>query len=430
MQSQLSFLAEEEWVRQSLFRRDPLLRVQVHHLVEQVERLRSAMGEGVLQVLRLRVLFELEVAPLFQLVVEGAVVLGWRAEDAEGAVQHLLVALAEVDGLGLQELAEQAPQRPHVDAQQVVFAAQDDLGRPVPETDDAVALAPLEEARLLGKSEVGQLEHPVSGDQNIFGLDVAVEDHFAVQDVDGLQQLHHDVLDLLPLQGSAALLEPLEESGLAELEDAVDFVGVRAPLLEDVEQPHEVGVLSQLLQKRNFPHRRVVDSVGDVFEEEGLERHDRVGFRVDALVHFAVGALAELLYDLVLTDVGLPKLDSTRVELGPLSEHLRVLLRLAQLASGLRLEALVDAVVQRIRVVALLVLGLQLLAVHLELRVLIGVEHVLRHLHVLVDASKLILLIRLFDILLVVLVQLLLLVSDILELPSLGNGMLKFLHLQ
>ena len=386
---------------ESLFRSDSLLRVQIHHLVEKVESLGSAVREGVLQVLWLRVHLELEVAPLLQLVVEGAVILGGSAEDAEGTVENLVVAFAEVDGLGLHELAEQASQRPHVNAQQVIFTSQNDLGCPVPETHDAVTLPSLQEARLLGKSKVGQLEHPVAGDQNVFGLDVAMEDHFAVQDVDGLEQLHHNVLDLLPLQGSAPLLETREESALAELEHAVDFVRLRAPLLQDIEQSDEIGVFGQLLQKRNFPHRRVVDSVGDIFEEEGLERHDGVGFRVDALVDFAVGALAELLHDLVLADVGLSELDGARVELGALSEHLRVLLRLAQLASGLRLEALVDAIVQRIRVVSLLVLSLQLLPVHLKLRLLIGVEHVLRHLHVLVDAS---LLIRLLDVLLVVLV--------------------------
>ena len=67
---------------------------------------------------------------------------------------------------------------------------------------------------------------------------------------------------------------------------------------------------------------------------------------MDELIDFAVGALAELLHDLVIADVGLSKLYGALVELGALSKNLLVLLRLAQLAGGLRLEALVDAIVQ------------------------------------------------------------------------------------
>jgi hypothetical protein len=177
---------------------------------------------------------ELEVLPLLQLQVEWAVVLVRGAQDPEHFVQNLLVAFAVEDGFGLHQFSEKAAEGPHVHSEQVILTPEDDLRGSVPETDDTVALSSLEETSLLGKAEIRQLESPLAVDQNVFRLDVSVQDHFSMKNVDGLKHLEHDPFDCAPLQGLVPLGKLRKQGCLAEFEHAVDTVFLRPPLFQHV----------------------------------------------------------------------------------------------------------------------------------------------------------------------------------------------------
>ena len=114
-----------------------------------------------------------------------------------------------------------------------------------------------------------------------------------MKNIDGLQQLPQDAFDLGPFQWLVSLRQFLEQCCFAVLKDAMNLVRLGAKFFEDVQEPDEVGVLIQLFEDRNLPHRRIVDSVRYVLEQERLQRHQRVRFGVHALRHLAVGSFTQ-----------------------------------------------------------------------------------------------------------------------------------------
>jgi len=114
-----------------------------------------------------------------------------------------------------------------------------------------------------------------------------------MKNIDGLQQLPQDAFDLGPFQWLVSLRQSLEQCCFAVLKDAMNLVRLGAKFFEDVQEPDEVGVLIQLFEDRNLPHRRIVDPVRHVLEQERLQRHQRVRFCVHALRHFTVGSFTQ-----------------------------------------------------------------------------------------------------------------------------------------
>jgi len=62
-----------------------------------------------------------------------SMILSWSAQDEEAAVQDLQVVLESEDGSQSEELSENAPDRPDVNAKEVIFRAQDDLWSTIPQ---------------------------------------------------------------------------------------------------------------------------------------------------------------------------------------------------------------------------------------------------------------------------------------------------------
>jgi hypothetical protein len=196
-------------------------------------------------------------------------------------------------------LSEDTAHRPHVDASRVLSTAEQDLRRTVPQSDHLVGVCAERDTKSAGEPEVGELEVVVLVDEEVLGLEVAVEDAVSVAVAHALTQLHHELLDHLIVHGqglsiqAGALWESLAPPTLAdgqrlhvllqvaveELKDEVQLVAVG---VDDVEQAHDVGVV-HLLEQRDLPDGRRRDALVLGFEADLLERDDALVLRGEVL---------------------------------------------------------------------------------------------------------------------------------------------------
>ena len=105
------------------------------------------------------------------------------------------------------------------------------------------------------------------------------------------------------------------------LEYAVDNILLGARLLEHIEQPHEIWIVGQLLEYRDFPHGGVINTIGHILklnwskisstylEQKCLQSHNRICWLVDGFEHFPVGPLSELSESPVLAKLCSSELD-------------------------------------------------------------------------------------------------------------------------
>ena len=166
-----------------------------------------------------------------------------------------------------------ASRGPHVDGGRVELGAEEDVRRAVPQRDDLGRVAPHRDAERPRQPEVGQLQLAALVDQQVLGLQVAVQDVAAVAVREAAQQLKpgmkvpfernctsrkfkiakfnlherlHNVRVNLAVEGVEVLLEVL----VAVLEDQGEF----AVRVEDVVEADNVAVV-QLLEQADFAQR-------------------------------------------------------------------------------------------------------------------------------------------------------------------------------
>jgi uncharacterized protein (UPF0212 family) len=131
-------------------------------------------------------------------------------------------------------------------------------------------------AKGAGQPKVGELEVAVLVDEQVLGLEVAVQDAVGVAVAHALAQLHHELLDHVVVHvehlvrqpralgqrlSAAALadgqrLHVLLQVAVEELKHQVQLVAVG---VHDVEQPHDVGVV-HLLEQRDLADSRRRDA--------------------------------------------------------------------------------------------------------------------------------------------------------------------------
>lgn len=96
----------------------------------------------------------------------------------------------------LDHLRHDAPDAPNVDARILAVVPQQHLRSPLPQGDDFVGERVHGEPLDLGQAEVRDLDLQVGGEQQVLGLQVAVEDAHGVAVCDAEQHLVGDALDL------------------------------------------------------------------------------------------------------------------------------------------------------------------------------------------------------------------------------------------
>ena len=98
-------------------------------------------------------------------------------------------------------------------------------------------------------------------EEDIVWFDVPVEDHLAVHDVDGREQLLHHGLYLGERHGGFLLRKELAQSRSAVLEDAVNDLVLVAIVLDDIQDLDEVRLVTETLKERNLSHSGIVDAI-------------------------------------------------------------------------------------------------------------------------------------------------------------------------
>ena len=94
------------------------------------------------------------------------------------------------------QLGKHRSHTPHIDRATVVTCAVEQLGRPIPARDDLMRHGHGGIGKAPGEPEIGQLDLAVRRDQQVVGLDVAVQHEVGVAEPDGPTQHAHPGLDV------------------------------------------------------------------------------------------------------------------------------------------------------------------------------------------------------------------------------------------
>jgi len=168
--------------------------------------------------------------------------------DLEDAVELVHGGGAGEDGLPVDHLPQDAAHGPHVDAGAVLGGAEKDLGGAVPAGGDVVGQHGAARGFHAGdgpaEPEVADADVAVGVEQQVGGLDVAVEQAGGVHEEEGAQELVDDVLlvdlleDVRPDHGVQVRLH--------KLENQVQVAVVLGP--DNIDQADDVIVAGKLLR--------------------------------------------------------------------------------------------------------------------------------------------------------------------------------------
>ena len=198
-------------------------------------------------------------------------------------------------GVAVEHLYQDTAGAPDVQTGGVVGGAQQDVRRPVPERHHLVRERVGRHRLGSGQTEVGQLELPRTGDEEVLRLDVSVEDPAGVTEGEAAQELKHEELDVPLGEAARVVLQVLGQVRPQVLEHQ----GQAGLGVDDVVEGHDVGVL-QVLQQTRLPDGREGGPLL-LLQPDLLQRHHLVGQVAEASEHGGVAALAQLLQ----LDVGL-----------------------------------------------------------------------------------------------------------------------------
>lgn len=225
-------------------------------------------------------------------------------EDLEDLVN---LGIAREERLAGTHLGEDAADGPHVNAGGVLASTEQDLRGAVPQSNDLVGVSAQGNTEGARKTKVGQLQVAVSIDQQVLGLQVAVEDAVGVAVADAVAKLPHELLDhglaeaettqglgaalgqslAAAAVGDGESLHVLLQVEVEELEDEVELVAVG---VDNVEEAHDVGV-AHLLEEGDFADGGGGDALVLGLEADLLQRHNATAIEeVSGLVDDTVRA--------------------------------------------------------------------------------------------------------------------------------------------
>lgn len=240
-------------VLEHLSRGDAFLRVQGERLDEQIDAVGAYDAEP-----------HLVPVPPARRVLAGHGVL-WQPGDAgpvvfcrsaDGLADHLDLVELVVAGhvrRAKDELCEDSADGPNVDGAAVVSGAEEQLRRAVPTGDDVGSHVAMGVGEAPRETEIGKLDLAVGGDEQVVGLDIAVQDEVLVAEPHGAGEHAHPGLDVCGAVADVVGVAD-EHFEVAEREVLEHQVEVLVLGGEDGEERDDVWVL-QLLQVLEFAHR-------------------------------------------------------------------------------------------------------------------------------------------------------------------------------
>lgn len=233
--------------------------------------------------------------------------LGGRSQEAERLENLVNFRVAREKRLAGTHLGKDGSYGPHVDTSRVLATTKQDLGGAVPQGDDLVGVGAQGDTEGAGKTEIRQLEVTLAVDQQVLGLEVAVQNTVAVAVSDAGAKLPHELLyhgvsQAQTAQGFAGALRQCLASATVsdgqclhvllqiEVEKFEDEVQLMSVGVDDVEQLHDVRV-PHLLEEGDFSDGSARHTLVLSLEANLLQGYDpaMVG-KVSSLVHDSVGA--------------------------------------------------------------------------------------------------------------------------------------------
>ena len=186
-------------MRTSLLRRNPARRIIHQQRLEQVQPILPQH----LNALGINNLILLLALPLRKTGLEiretrhpGPLLLRRRPQHPENLEDLIDLAITREQRFLRRHLREDAPDGPHVHAGAVLAAAEEDLGRAVPQRDDFVGVGAQGDAEGAGEAEVGEFQVARAIDEEVLRFQVAVEDPVGMAVADAEEELVGEFLDL------------------------------------------------------------------------------------------------------------------------------------------------------------------------------------------------------------------------------------------
>ena len=241
--NRLVVVLSKEGVGQSSLYADSPTGLQLHHLSQQIDRLR-ARPEAVASLDQILVAVDfplresdLHLGQIFstlpQLVANG------RAEALKDFEDLSNLRLTVEERLSVGQFVQNAANRPNIDASGVDFASEQHLRGSVPEGNNLMSVAFERQAEAPGQAKVSYLDSGLRFvDEKVAGLQVSVHDASLVAVEESLENLVDDGPGLVDSHRLATLVQVLLHVQVEVLEHQVQ------PILAvyDVEQVHDVLV--------------------------------------------------------------------------------------------------------------------------------------------------------------------------------------------
>lgn len=230
------------WVLEHLLGRDALLGVETEGTAEQVDALLADGAKGGQKGLpRLRGYDRVRADVLGQLGHAGPDILSRGADALADELDLVELGVARQVGDPQDHLGHNRAHRPDVHHTAVVLGAVEQLGRAVPARDDVRGHDPVRVGEAARQTKIGQLHLTVGCDQQVVGLDIAVQHVVLVAEPDGTTQHTHPRLDIGRTVPDALVVTD-EHFEIAEGEVLEDKTDVLVLGREDGQEGDDVGV--------------------------------------------------------------------------------------------------------------------------------------------------------------------------------------------
>ncbi len=178
---------------QRIMSTDSQLGSQLQHSLQQINAAGINLREDLPQVLRSIYLEVLLV--LRELGDAGPGPFGWSTHDAEDADELVFIGGTGEERAAGVHFCHDAASGPDVDAGVVGAGPKEDVRRAVPKSYDFVREGVNGDSKGSGETEIRKLELSFEVDEEILGLQIAVQDSVGVTEVNALQELMHKGFD-------------------------------------------------------------------------------------------------------------------------------------------------------------------------------------------------------------------------------------------
>ena len=242
--------------------------------------------------------------PVLKLSDSGPNVLSGSSELPEDLEELVNFGISGEEGSLRDHLDENCANGPNIDGRGICLGAEENLRRPVPEGNNLVGEGSDGRAEGTCKAKVGQLEAPITGHQQVLGLQVTVHHSTGMAESEPAKALEEVALHQQRAQHSIHVLHVFFQVPIQKLENQVQL----AIRLDTILKLNNI-VVAKLPQKGNLPQGSGRNSLILNFQANALQSYNLIGCFITGLVHNTIGTLTQVglsrLFDFLIPGMGL-----------------------------------------------------------------------------------------------------------------------------